>query len=228
MLSFGALALRDASSGELLLRSSGDFDRLQAYELPLTSPLSSSLAPAGTMRAIATSRASLSSRQQRTPLQDAFFKNLSPSSYVGLPLQNGKGVLFLSSGSDVLLDLASSEDSQSIEVVSALTGSAKISIDSSVARRNLSTTVAERTAALKQALEAERSFLSVVSHELRTPLFSILGLVTVLETSDNLSALEVGQLAQVKSSGEDLARLINQVGTVHSRPSTTVAPPVAD
>lgn len=105
----------------------------------------------------------------------------------------------------------SSEDSQSIEVVVALTSVAQISIDSSIARRSLETTVSKRTAALKHALEAERSFLGAVSHELRTPLFSILGLVTVLEASENLNGLEVSQLAQVKSSGEDLARLINQV-----------------
>lgn len=80
--------------------------------------------------------------------------------------------------------------------------------DASITRRSLETTVSERTAALSQALSAERSFLNVVSQyvscskqhryaaqltasllcssELRTPLFAILGLVTVLETSDGL------------------------------------------
>lgn len=157
---FGALALRGDGSGDLLLRVAGDFETLQPFQVPLSSPLAASLGPASTMLEIDATRAVLSSRKTGITLQEAFFKSRSPAAFVGIPLQNGH-VLFLS-GADFLLDL-STEGSQSMEVVGALINVATISLESSLARRSLETTVSERTAALKQALEAERSFLSVVS-----------------------------------------------------------------
>jgi signal transduction histidine kinase/CheY-like chemotaxis protein len=66
----------------------------------------------------------------------------------------------------------------------------------------------------RRALEASRAkslFLSNMSHELRTPLNAVLGFAQVLERSPTLEEKERESVSIIKSSGEHLLDLINDV-----------------
>lgn len=85
-------------------------------------------------------------------------------------------------------------------------------------RDNLEELVSERTTQLTIAKEqaesanrAKSDFLSSMSHELRTPLNAILGYAQILKRQNNLSDTQRQQLEIVRSSGEHLLTLINDI-----------------
>jgi len=65
----------------------------------------------------------------------------------------------------------------------------------------------------EQASRAKSEFLSAMSHELRTPLNAILGFAQLLANGrrDPLSARQQRQVAQIRSSGDHLLALINDI-----------------
>ncbi|BFM20567.1 PAS domain-containing protein [Gilvimarinus japonicus] len=65
--------------------------------------------------------------------------------------------------------------------------------------------------AAEKANRAKSEFLSSMSHELRTPLNAILGYAQLFEYDDNLQSVQKGNLREIRSAGEHLLRLINDV-----------------
>lgn len=63
----------------------------------------------------------------------------------------------------------------------------------------------------EKANRAKSEFLSSMSHELRTPLNAILGYAQLFEYDDNLQAVQKDNLREIRSAGEHLLRLINDV-----------------
>lgn len=61
------------------------------------------------------------------------------------------------------------------------------------------------------ANQAKSTFLSSMSHELRTPLNAILGYAQILKRQDNLTETQQQQLEIMRSSGEHLLMLINDI-----------------
>ncbi|GAK55427.1 multi-sensor hybrid histidine kinase [Candidatus Vecturithrix granuli] len=58
---------------------------------------------------------------------------------------------------------------------------------------------------------AKSRFLANMSHELRTPLNAILGYAQIFKTADNLTNRQIDGLETIRSSGEHLLHLINEV-----------------
>lgn len=71
--------------------------------------------------------------------------------------------------------------------------------------------VAERTRALMEANQAKSEFLANMSHELRTPLNAIVGLTDILSNDPGHTAETREYLRMIKTSGEYLTVLINDI-----------------
>ncbi|OGU10884.1 MAG: hypothetical protein A2075_07020 [Geobacteraceae bacterium GWC2_58_44] len=65
--------------------------------------------------------------------------------------------------------------------------------------------------AAESANRAKSEFLANMSHELRTPLNAILGYAQILKRQENLSPLQFQQVDVMRSSGEHLLMLINDI-----------------
>lgn len=65
--------------------------------------------------------------------------------------------------------------------------------------------------AAEAANQAKSAFLANISHELRTPLNAVIGYSELMETSDTLPENERKNMKSIRSSGEHLLVLINQV-----------------
>jgi len=85
-------------------------------------------------------------------------------------------------------------------------------------RHHLEQLVEERTAELSSAnVELEQAshykddFLANMSHELRTPLNAILGYAQILKSDENLIERQIEGLDTIKSSGEHLLNMINEI-----------------
>jgi signal transduction histidine kinase len=138
--------------------------------------------------------------------RDPFFTARFPKTAACYPIRvQGKfvGVFFVSSNSA----LAAAAEHQ----VTVLATFAAIALENQYARSTLESIIASRTLQLTQALNHRSSFLTSVSHELRTPLFSIIGLLTVLENSSDLSAPHLETLSTIRASSQQLHRLIDNV-----------------
>jgi signal transduction histidine kinase len=71
--------------------------------------------------------------------------------------------------------------------------------------------LAQANMALYESNRLKSDFLATMSHELRTPLNSILGFSDVLLSSEQLSEKQQRWLGNIKSSGEKLLNLINDI-----------------
>ncbi|MGI5211429.1 sensor histidine kinase [Plantactinospora sp. CA-290183] len=71
----------------------------------------------------------------------------------------------------------------------------------------------EKSVQLRAASEAKSRFLANVSHELRAPVTAIIGLCRLLgdSASDPLTGEQAQQVGLVRSSAEDLLRLVNEL-----------------
>lgn len=69
----------------------------------------------------------------------------------------------------------------------------------------------EAITAAQQANEAKDRFIANISHELRTPLNAIMGFAGILESANGLSAQSRGFLQYIRTSGQDLAHLIDEL-----------------
>jgi len=65
--------------------------------------------------------------------------------------------------------------------------------------------------AAEKASRAKSEFLSSMSHELRTPLNAILGYAQLFEYDGNLNEVQLDNLREIRSAGEHLLQLINDV-----------------
>lgn len=63
----------------------------------------------------------------------------------------------------------------------------------------------------EKANQAKSDFLSSMSHELRTPLNAILGYAQLFEMDQNLNALQISNLREIRKAGQHLLQLINDV-----------------
>ena len=80
--------------------------------------------------------------------------------------------------------------------------------------------LSEAKDAAESANRAKSEFLANMSHELRTPLNAILGYAQILKRQENLSAVQCQQVDVMRSSGEHLLMLINDildVGKIEAR-----------
>ncbi len=80
------------------------------------------------------------------------------------------------------------------------------------------TELAEKNVVLQQALvdaraavEAKASFLATISHEIRTPLNGVLGIASLLRDTAPLSREQLDYIETIRSSGDTLLALINDV-----------------
>jgi signal transduction histidine kinase len=71
--------------------------------------------------------------------------------------------------------------------------------------------LAQANMALYESNRLKSDFLATISHELRTPLNSILGFSEVLLSSDQLSEKQHRWVSNVRTSGEQLLNLINDI-----------------
>lgn len=151
--------------------------------------------------------------------RDPFFGGVPPKSAACYPLRvQGKfvGVFFISSKSTI----AAASEHQ----VTVLATFAAIALENQYARSTLESIIESRTLQLTQALSHRSSFLTSVSHELRTPLFSIIGLLTVLENSSDLSPPHLETLSTIRASSQQLHRLIDNVLDLAKLEAGSIAP----
>jgi signal transduction histidine kinase len=71
--------------------------------------------------------------------------------------------------------------------------------------------LAQANMALYESNRLKSDFLATMSHELRTPLNSILGFSEVLQSSNSLSDKQLRWVSNIRSSGEQLLALINDI-----------------
>ena len=85
----------------------------------------------------------------------------------------------------------------------------RVHLEELVGLRTVELTVAKEQA--ETASRAKSDFLSSMSHELRTPLNAILGYAQILKRQENLTETQRQQLEIMRTSGEHLLTLINDI-----------------
>ncbi len=134
-----------------------------------------------------------------------FLVELDVESYWGIPLVNSHGetigLIYIMDRAPLQIDL----DQEMILKIFATRTEAELE------RQQFEITLHHAKEAAEAASRAKSTFLANMSHELRTPLNAILGFSQLLSYSENLSIDEEENLEVIRSSGQHLLTLINQV-----------------
>ncbi|MEA5496232.1 response regulator [Limnoraphis robusta] len=130
---------------------------------------------------------------------------LGVESYWGIPLSNSQGeaigLIYIMGRSPLQISL----DHEMIMKIFATRTEVELE------RQQFEITLRQAKEAAEAATSAKTTFLANMSHELRTPLNAILGFSQLLSRSSRLSAEEQENLEVIRSSGQHLLTLINQV-----------------
>ena len=161
---------------------------------------------------------------------DPYLRERRPASVLAVPLAHQgrlSGVMYLEQSR-----VANAFPEGRVELTSLLASQAATAVENAtlyaevqrkteallLSNERLERDVAERTAELRAAKEvadaanqAKSDFLASMSHELRTPLNSILGYTNILERTYALEPKTRDRLRVIRSSGEHLLTLINDV-----------------
>jgi signal transduction histidine kinase len=117
----------------------------------------------------------------------------------------------ISKGDGLPEEFANSQNHAFEVTANNVPGGGKIIVFHDVTRRAHAEQLLRRAVAdAEAASQAKSSFLATMSHELRTPLNGILGMVRVLEATE-VDEAQTECLATIRSSGDNLLRLINDV-----------------
>jgi len=139
-------------------------------------------------------------------------------SFMGIPFRAKGEVTGVLSLMDTEVNRFTEDDLQLVEPIAAAAASA---VDNARLYLQAQQEIAERKQAeeelrhAKEAAEfanrAKSEFLANMSHELRTPLNAIMGYAQILKTAENLTERQVEGLDTIKSSGQHLLNLINEI-----------------
>lgn len=133
-------------------------------------------------------------------------------SYYGLPIRDASGEMF---GTICVMDSQpSNPDENTKRLISVLRDAVEQDLRLGHAHRALVTSEAamrEALAAAETATRAKSEFLARMSHEIRTPLTAILGFSELMHSDKNLSADQCRYLNLIRSSGDHLLNLVNDV-----------------
>jgi signal transduction histidine kinase/ActR/RegA family two-component response regulator/tRNA A-37 threonylcarbamoyl transferase component Bud32 len=148
--------------------------------------------------------------------EDPYLAAHSVRSLLALPLTHRghlMGVLYLEHR-----ETPSAFPTARVQMLSVLAAQAAIAVENALLYRDLEVKVRERTAELEvakkvadHANQAKSEFLSSMSHELRSPLNGILGYAQILGRAPELSQKSREGIQVIKTSGEHLLSLINDV-----------------
>ncbi len=207
---YACLSIQDPSNKDLALDlvAAGSIGAVKTWDgLKLAD--AGAFCPSSVLLGVATTKQTRRLNDPGSPMlfkRDPFYKSGLPKSAVCYPLRvQGKfvGVVLVSGRSPI----SPSSETQ----VTVLATFAAIALEAHYSRSTLESIIQARTLQLTQALAHRSSFLTSVSHELRTPLFSIIGMLTVLESSTDLSSTHQESLSMIRSSSQQLHRLIDNV-----------------
>ncbi|HRP27268.1 MAG TPA: ATP-binding protein, partial [Burkholderiaceae bacterium] len=87
----------------------------------------------------------------------------------------------------------------------------RVGVNWDITESKLAEAARQESALAQQESRAKSQFLSRVSHELRTPLNAVLGFTQLMQAEDSLRAADKERLALIRSAGEHLLALINDM-----------------
>lgn len=87
----------------------------------------------------------------------------------------------------------------------------RVGVNWDITESKLAEAARQESALAQQESRAKSQFLSRVSHELRTPLNAVLGFTQLMQAEDSLRAADRERLALIRSAGEHLLALINDM-----------------
>ena len=87
----------------------------------------------------------------------------------------------------------------------------RVGVNWDITESKLAEAARQESALAQQESRAKSLFLSRVSHELRTPLNAVLGFTQLMQTGDSLPTADKARLTLVRTAGEHLLALINDM-----------------